>query len=129
MIITFRLNYINYPPPLCFFFFFVCISHFRYLYHRQIKCYTPSTLSRHALPKIPSVLTNLRNLGGMMRFDYHKCIMTRSIRTTPRGAQDKQLLALTRCELPWTPADYKTRQHKQSDQYCTRTLRSRTYNL
>ena len=28
---------------------------------------------------------------------------------TPRGAQDKQLLALTRSELPWTPADYKTR--------------------
>ena len=28
---------------------------------------------------------------------------------TPRGAQDKQLLALTQSELPWTPADYKTR--------------------
>ena len=27
---------------------------------------------------------------------------------TPRGAQDKQLLALTRSELPWTSAGYKT---------------------
>ena len=35
--------------------------------------------------------------------------MTRSIRTTPRGAQDKQPLALTWRELPWAPADYKTR--------------------
>ena len=24
---------------------------------------------------------------------------------TPRGAQNKQLLALTQSELPWTPAD------------------------
>ena len=35
--------------------------------------------------------------------------MTRSIRTTPRGARDKQPLALTWRELPWMPADYKTR--------------------
>ena len=35
--------------------------------------------------------------------------VTKSIRTTPRGAQDKQPLALTWCELPWAPADYKTR--------------------
>ena len=52
--------------------------------------------------------------------------MTRSIRTTPRGAQDKQLLALTRCELPWTPADYKTRQRKQTSQYRVRSLRRYT---
>ena len=61
-----------------------------------------------------------------MQFDYCKCIMTQSIRTTPRGAQDKQLIPLTWCELPWTPADYKTRQRKQSNQYQVRTLRSRT---
>ena len=64
MIITFRLNYINYFPPVPFYYLYV--SYFRYLYHRQIKCYTPSTLSHHALPKIPSVLTNLWNLGGVM---------------------------------------------------------------
>ena len=34
---------------------------------------------------------------------------------TPRGAQDKQPLALTWRELPWAPADYKTRrQHDQA---------------
>ena len=35
--------------------------------------------------------------------------MTRSIRTTPRGAQDKQPLAPTWRGSPWTSADYKTR--------------------
>ena len=35
--------------------------------------------------------------------------MTRSIRTTPRGAQSKQPLAPTWRGLPWTSADYKTR--------------------
>ena len=35
--------------------------------------------------------------------------MTRSIRTTPRGAPDKQPLAPTWRESPWTSADYKTR--------------------
>ena len=35
--------------------------------------------------------------------------MTRSIRTTPRGTQDKQPLAPTWRESPWTSADYKTR--------------------
>ena len=34
--------------------------------------------------------------------------MTRSIRTTPRGTQDKQPLAPTWHESPWTSADYKT---------------------
>ena len=37
--------------------------------------------------------------------------MTRSIRTTPRGAQDKQPLAPTWRESPWTSADYKTRRN------------------
>merc|ERR1711997_1133116 len=36
-------------------------------------------------------------------------ITTNAILTTPRGAQDKQPLALTWRELPWTTADYKTR--------------------
>ena len=34
--------------------------------------------------------------------------MTQSIRTTPRGTQDKQPLASTWRELPWATADYKT---------------------
>ena len=37
--------------------------------------------------------------------------MTQSIRTTPRGAQDKQPLAPTGRESPWTSADYKTRRN------------------
>ena len=35
----------------------------------------------------------------------------RSIRTTPRGTQDKQPLAPTWRESPWTSADYKTRRN------------------
>ena len=37
--------------------------------------------------------------------------MTQSIRTTPRGTQDKQPLAPTWRESPWTSADYKTRRN------------------
>ena len=43
------------------------------------------------------------------KVDYYTVRWHESIRTTPRGAQDKQPLALTWCELPWAPADYKTR--------------------
>ena len=59
----------------------------------------------HGTPHIQDASIPLQ----LMYFDYCKYTMAQSIRTTPRGAQDKQLLALTRCELPWTPADYKTR--------------------
>ena len=48
--------------------------------------------------------------------------------TTPRGAQNNQL-ALTWWELPWTPADYKKRQRKQTDQCRVGTPRSHTDNL
>ena len=40
---------------------------------------------------------------------YYNNKMAQKYSNTPRGAQDKQLLALTQSELPWTPADYKTR--------------------
>ena len=56
--------------------------------------------------------------------------MTQSIRNTPRGAQDKQPLALTQSELPWTPADYKTRSDPSNPvQYRVRSRESHTGNL
>ena len=66
-----RLSYINYcrtPPRFSFFFVvYVCISLI------SVTCTTvklnvmfPIHCKHHALPKIPSVLTNLWNLGGVM---------------------------------------------------------------
>ena len=46
--------------------------------------------------------------GAWCKVDYYERLMTRSIRTTPRGTQDKQPLAPTWHESPWTSADYKT---------------------
>ena len=40
---------------------------------------------------------------------------------TPRGAQDKQLLALTRSELPWTPLTIK-REVTQTNQSVSRVI-------
>ena len=47
--------------------------------------------------------------GAWCKVDYYIVRWHGSIRTTPRGTQDKQPLALTWCELPWASADYKTR--------------------
>ena len=46
--------------------------------------------------------------GAWCKVDYYERLMIRSIRTTPRGTQDKQPLAPTWHESPWTSADYKT---------------------
>ena len=47
--------------------------------------------------------------GAWCKVDYYIVRWHGSIRTTPRGTQDKQPLALTWRELPWASADYKTR--------------------
>ena len=47
--------------------------------------------------------------GAWCKVDYYTIRWHGSIWMTPRGTQDKQPLALTWCELPWAPADYKTR--------------------
>ena len=45
---------------------------------------------------------------------------------TPRGAQDKQLLALTRSELPWTPLTIK-REATQTNQSVLREVSSESH--
>ena len=74
-----------------------------------------ATLVKIALERIPNEFQS--HQASMVKSEFLKCSDVKSImilyddgsiRTTPRGTQDKQPLALTWCELPWAPADYKT---------------------
>ena len=87
-----------------------------------ISCFFKYKLQDTSLPTTISIICDLMFRLRFLRFlrtfgiwgawckvNYYVVQWHGSIRTTPRGTQDKQPLALTWRELPWASADYKTR--------------------
>ena len=71
---------------------------------------SPGLLPLYTIPylRFPRFLRTSGIWGAWCKADYYAVRWHESIRTTPRGAQDKQPLAPTWRESPWTSADYKT---------------------
>ena len=77
---------------------------------KKTPCYIASKMlsSKAIFTKFSTAISLEKTVWSWCEVDYYIVRWHESTRMTPRGTQDKQPLALTWCELPWAPADYKT---------------------